>query len=69
MTDRAAHAIQRLRTEVEARVGPLREVEAPKSRAEAQKMAREDPDLFDALWYARMIPASALGGDKKGGRK
>ncbi|HSK04400.1 MAG TPA: hypothetical protein VK932_24265, partial [Kofleriaceae bacterium] len=67
MTDRAARAVQRLRTEVEARVGPLHEVEAPKTPAEARKLAREDSELFSALFEAGRLTPEALGA--KEGRK
>ena len=52
-----------LRERVEAKHGPIAEIEVPTDPAELAELAGADPDKFNAIWESGRIPAEALGAD------
>lgn len=54
-----------LRERVEEKHGPINEQDVPKTPKELQKLAREDPDRFNALYEAGRIDPAALGASKE----
>ena len=50
-----------LRARVEHEHGALRDMTPPQNPREAAQLAKDAPDVFDALFEAGMIPRSALG--------
>ena len=49
-----------LRERVEAKHGPLREQEVPKSPEELRDLVREDPDRFNALYEGGFIDPATI---------
>ena len=54
-----------LRERVEAKHGPIAQLEVPTDPDKLAELAGADPDVFNALVEADRIPAEALGASKE----